>query len=75
MLPPPTLLFLQFLRLYMRPVEVASLLSSCSYVGARPDDRLMLLLLRDMQNMYTDASGDDMANVAMALAQYQYRPA
>lgn len=65
----------QYVRLYMRPAEVASLLSSAAYLGARPDERVLSTMLRDMQNMYTDATGDDLANIAMAIAQFQFRPA
>lgn len=59
----------------MRPAELASLVSSCGYLGARPSDDTVASLLRDLQNMYADATADDLANVAMALAQFQYRPA
>jgi hypothetical protein len=65
---------LQYVRRYMRPAELASLLSSCGYLGARPSDATMASLLRDLQNMYTDASGDDLANLAMAMAQFRYAP-
>jgi hypothetical protein len=65
---------LQYVRRYMRPAELASLLSSCGYLGARPTDATLASLLRDLQNMYTDASGDDLANFAMAMAQFRYTP-
>jgi len=68
--PPP-----QYVRRFMRPAELASLVSSCAYLGARPSDSTLASLLRDLQNMYTDASGDDLANFAMAMAQYRYTPA
>jgi hypothetical protein len=58
----------------MRPAELASLMSSCAYLGVRPSDASLASLLQDLQNMYSDASGDDMANVAMALSQFRYRP-
>ena len=66
---------LQYVRRFMRPAELASLVSSCAYAGARPSDAALASVLRDLQNMYSDASGDDLAGVAMALAQFQYRPA
>jgi hypothetical protein len=58
----------------MRPAELASLVSSCAYLGARPDDATLASLFRDLQNMYSDASGDDLANFAMAMAQFRYAP-
>jgi hypothetical protein len=58
----------------MRPAELASLVSSCAYLGARPDDATLASLFRDLQNMYSDASGDDLANFAMAMAQFRYTP-
>lgn len=65
----------QYVRRFMRPAELSSLVSSCGYLGARPNDTTMASLLRDLQNMYTDATGDDLANFAMAMAQFQYKPA
>ena len=64
----------QYVRRFMRPAELASLVSSCAYLGARPDDATLASLFRDLQNMYSDASGDDLANFAMAMAQFRYAP-
>jgi hypothetical protein len=65
---------LQHARRAMRPAELASFVSSCACVGARPSDATLEALLRDLANMYSDASGDDLANFAMALAQWGYTP-
>eukprot|EP00879_Flechtneria_rotunda_P009263 GHRR01009697.1.p1 GENE.GHRR01009697.1~~GHRR01009697.1.p1 ORF type:complete len:445 (+),score=178.50 GHRR01009697.1:141-1337(+) len=57
-----------------RPVDLGSILYSLAYLRAGPEPRQLQQLLSDLQIQLDDATGDDLANVAMALVQFQYYP-
>ncbi|KAF8069526.1 hypothetical protein HT031_001643 [Scenedesmus sp. PABB004] len=61
-------------RRYFRPANLGALLYSLAYLRAGPEPRQLEALLQDLRIQFDDASGDDLANVAMALVQFQYRP-
>lgn len=61
-------------RRYFRPSSLGSLLYSLAYLRAGPEPQQLQQLLDDLAYQYDDASGDDLANVAMALVQFQYLP-
>ncbi len=59
------------------PSDVASLLYSLAYLRAPPSSELLDKCIRALGETSEEmqrASGDDLANAAMALATFQYQP-
>ena len=54
--------------------SLGSLLYSLAYLRAGPEPQQLQQLLDDLAYQFDDATGDDLANVAMALVQFQYLP-
>lgn len=61
-------------RRFIRPSHLGSLLYSLAYLRAGPREDQLEGLLQDLNNQFVDATGDDLANIAMALVQFQYTP-
>lgn len=61
-------------RRHFRPADLGSVLYSLAYLRAGPEPHQLQQLLDDLRIQFDDATGDDLANVAMALVQFGYKP-
>eukprot|EP00878_Enallax_costatus_P022701 GHUV01024104.1.p1 GENE.GHUV01024104.1~~GHUV01024104.1.p1 ORF type:complete len:535 (+),score=144.39 GHUV01024104.1:216-1820(+) len=61
-------------RRFIRPGQLGSLLYSLAYLRAPPRPDQIDYLLQDLRIQFDDATCDDLANVAMALVQFQFTP-
>jgi hypothetical protein len=61
-------------RSYCHPSEMAAIAYSLAYLGAAPSGDQMALLAREISRKWDRWSGDELANVAMSLALWQYKP-
>jgi hypothetical protein len=61
-------------RRHFRPADLGSVLYSLAYLRAGPEPFQLQQLLDDLRIQFDDATGDDMANVAMALVQFGFTP-
>lgn len=59
---------------WMNASDIATILYSLAYLQAPPPAQGLDQLLSELERMYDTAAGDDLANVAMALAQFRYSP-
>lgn len=59
---------------YLSPSDIGALLYSMAYIQAKPNRGQLQRMLDSMVTRVDQASGDDFANVLLALAQFQYTP-
>jgi hypothetical protein len=59
---------------YLNPSDIGALLYSLAYIQARPSKSQLKRLLDRMVEREDRATGDDFANVLLALAQFNYTP-
>jgi len=59
---------------YMSPGDVSSLLYAYACMGARPEERLLERLTGHAQSKFGRFTGDELAQLTVALATFQYAP-
>lgn len=59
---------------YLYPADIGHLLYSMAYIKAKPNRDQLQRMLRSLKERIDRATGDDIANVLLALAEFEYTP-
>jgi hypothetical protein len=59
---------------YLYPADIGALLYSMAYIKAKPNPSQLRRMLDNMKARIDQATGDDFANVLLALAQFDFTP-
>lgn len=59
---------------YLYPADIGHLLYSMAYIKAKPNRDQLARMLRSLKSNIDRATGDDIANVLLALAEFEYTP-